>query len=420
LEANLDQDAAEEQIILLQNRTNLSLPATIEIADFDQARKTYYLAWEGTILASASQPITLSLDDLIGDHQVEIILQGINEAGHPTLDVFRAVPSAGGLAFSYRTIFSKESKGSIQFEHPLRPESYTTGQNSDLSDPIVFDEPDPKSTDPQDILRTTYNWLFQKGEYVITGQERYKRGPTGDSALEKVLSGDNSGLEAFLQGPWAKATTESGQLLLLNFDPTGRTLTFATADTQESYRWDVSSRSSRGSLYIVGTNELINLIKLQMSVALTTSSTIDVNAPDDPNWSGKYQRLDSTAARALAKKSAQALSHEPPPVGVFKNDKGDEFDFQVPKIHFTLDGKTRNGAMGVFPLGNDTILQIEVPSKDNMRAWSRAYSLVTHKEANTSRVVRTLELQAGTLSSTGWVSDQSDPIRLEQVENAAP
>jgi len=419
LVANLDQDAAEEQILLLQDKTNLSLPVILQVAHYDQARKTYYLAWEGKALASASQPVSVGLDDLIGDHQQEILVQGLDEAGHPTLDVMRLVPQTGSLGLSYRPIFSKVSKGTIQINRPVRPEAYGQGQNSDLSDPIVVDEPDPVSKNPLATLRTTYTWLFQKGEYVASTVEHYLRNVVGDSALEKVFSADNVAFGSFLAGPWVKEVPDKAGLLILFFDPANKEITFATSGAQEVYAWEVSSRSTRSSLYIVGSNDLINLIKLQMSVAITASDTLEVNAQDNPGWSGTYKKLDPSAAQALAREGTDSLVQEKPPVGLYKNDKGDEFDFQVPEIRLRLAGVSMTGSVALFPLGNVQVLQLKVPARPGNPELSRAYALVAKEESSTSRVVRTLRLQAGTLTSKGWISDQSDPLRLEQVEGTS-
>jgi len=414
LAENLDGDEAEEQIIHLQNRTNLSLPVVIQVADYDQARKTYYLAWEGQVLASASQPLSLILNDLVGDHQKEVLIQGFDESGRSTLDVLRLVPPSGGLGLAYRSIFSVVSRGTVRVEQTPRPPSYDEGQNSDLSDTIVVEEPGTSGT--TETVRTTYTWLFQKGEYVASGTERYRRNTSGDAALEKLFAGDNAGLEAFLDGPWIRSVSDKSGLLLLFFDPRSREITFATGQAQEVYRWEVDSRSSRSSLYMVGSNTLINLIKLQMSVAVTAADTIEVNAQDNPAWSGTFKKLDPTAARALARQGTDPLVQQKPPVGLFRNDKGDEFDFQEPEIRLRLAGETMTGSMAVYPLGSVTILQIKVLPRPGKPGLSRAYSLVAKEETSTSRTVRTLRLQGGTLTSKGWVSDQSDPLRLEQVE----
>jgi len=74
------------------------------------------------------------------------------------------------------------------------------------------------------------------------------------------------------------------------------------------------------------------------------------------------------------------------------------------------------GSVAMFPLGDVTVLQIKVPPRPGNPGLSVAYALVAKEESSTSRVVRTLRLQGGTLTSKGWVSDQSDPLRLEQVE----
>ncbi len=417
--ANLDQDAAEEQLLVLQNRNNLSLPVTIQVADYDQARRTYYLAWEGTALASASQPVTVSLEDLVGDHLQEILIRGLDEAGHPSFDVLRP-NRQGGLGLSYRTVFAKSSRGTIQLEHPQRPESYSQGQNSDLSDSIIVDEPDPASKNPLDTVRTTYTWLFQKGEYVVAGVERYQRSFSGDAALDRLYSGDTPALEDFLQGPWVKVITDKTGLLIAFFDPSAREISFATAGAQEVYHWDVSSRSSRAGLYIVGSNELIDLIKLQMSVVVTAADTLEVNAVDNPAWSGTYKRLDPSAARVMARQGTEPLSQKKPPTGLYRNDKGDEFDFQVPEVKLKISGVEMTGSMAVFPLGGVTVLQLKVPPRPGAPGLSKAYSMETKEEASTTRVVRTIRLQSGVLTSKGWYSDQSDPLRLEQVEGSAP
>lgn len=419
LVANLDQDPAEEQILLLQDKTNLSLPVTLQVAHYDQARKTYYLAWEGKVLASASQPVSLSLEDLIGDHQQQIVVRGLDETGHATLDVLRLVPQTSSLGLAYRSIFSKMSKGTIQINEPVRPDSYGQGVNSDLSAAIVVDEPDPTSKNPLATVRTTYGWLFQKAEYVATGVERYLRSVVADAALEKLFAADNTALESFLQGPWVKVVPDKAGLLILFFDPESREITFATSDAQEIYRWEVSSRSSRSSLYIVGSNDLINLIKLQMSVAVTAADTLEVAAQDNPAWTGTYKKLDPSAARTLAREGTSALEQDKPPVGLYRNDKGDEFDFQVPEIRLKLGGVSMTGSVALYPLGDVKVLQIKVPDHPGSPGLSRAYSLVAKEESSTSRVVRTLRLQGGTLTSKGWVSDQSDPLRLEQVESTA-
>lgn len=416
LVANLDQDPSEEQIIVLQDKANLSLPITIQVAHYDQARKTYYLAWEGKAVASAAQPFTLKIADLIGDHQQEILVQGLDEVGHPTLDVFRLVPQTGNLGLSYRLIFSKISKGTIQVNEAVRPPSYGQGQNSDLSDSIVVDEPDPASKNPLATVRSTYTWLFQKGEYVASGFEHYQRNVVADATLEKIFAADNTAFEGFLQGPWVKVVTDKSGLLILFFDPKAREITFATQDAQEVYQWEVSSRSSRSSLYTAGSNSLIDLIKLQMSVAITAPDTIEVNAQDSPAWTGTYKKLDPSAARGLAREGTESLVQEKPPTGVYKDDKGEEFDFQVPEVRIKVGQEVTVGAVALFPLGSLKILEIKAGAKPGSSGFSKAYAMDAQEETTTSRVVRTLRLQAGTLTAKGWVSDQSDPLRLEQVE----
>lgn len=416
LSANLDSDPAEEQILLLQNRANLGLPVTVQVAAFDKARNTYYLAWEGTALASASQPVQVSLEDLVGDHQPAILIRGLDEAGRVTLDVFR--PSGVGRA--YLNVFSKTSRGVILVERPVRPDTYTAGQNSTLSDTLIIDEPEATGQDVRRAVRTTYSWFFQKNEYQVTATERYVKEGNGDAALDKITNGDNAAFEGFLRGPWVKEGADKGGLLILFFDPVAREINFATAQSQEVYHWDVSSRSSRSSMYLVGSNNLIGLIRLALSVALTGTDSIEVNAQDDPVLNGTYKRLDASAALALARQGTRSLVQEKPPTGLYRDEKGNEFEFQVPEVRLVLGGVVMTGMVAVYPLDKVKVLQIKVAPRPGQPGLSKAYAMESKEESSTSRVVRTLRLQGGVLRSQGWVSDQSEPLRLEQVEGSAP
>ncbi len=223
------------------------------------------------------------------------------------------------------------------------------------------------------------------------------------------IPGDTPAIEAFLRGPWVKVITDKTGLLI-GFLIRRREISFATTGAQEVYRWDVSSRSSRAGLYIVGSNELIDLIKLQMSVVVTAADTVEISAVDNPLVVRHLPAgMDpSAAARVMARQGIEPLTQKKPPVGLYRNDKGDEFDFSA-EVNLGLPACAMTGAMAVFPLGSVTVLQLKVPPRPGSPGMSKAYSMETKEEASTSRVVRTIRLQSGILSSRAGIPISPTP-----------
>ena len=408
LATNLDDDPEEEQIVVLQSKTNLSLPINLKVADYDAQRKTNYLAWEGEALASGAQPFEVRVEPLVSADHNEIVVRGVSEDGKPCLDIFRLVTPGTGLGLQYTRIFSQSVSGTIDLDHLIQ--GFT-------SVPVVAEQTDPTSPNPLDTIRTIWEWHFQDSRYDVVRTEHYRREKPPETALEKLFAGDNQGLETFLRGPWLRLATESKETPLLLFvDTAARELVFATLGAQEVYHWEHSVRTLRNAMFLSGRNDLIPLIKLQLSVSVTSSDSMEVGIPDNPNWSGTFNRLSESAALALTKADAPEQPISKVPKGAFHNDKGEQFNFNLPEVQLVLDGVSATGFGALHRLGGTTVLQVKVPSRDGKPALSRAYAFSMAEESTTSRVVRTMRLQEGRLTITGWQSNSTDALRLEQVE----
>lgn len=408
LATNLDDDAEEEQIVVLQSKANLSLPITLKVADFDSQRKTNYLAWEGQALASGAQPFEVRVEPLVSADHREIVVRGISEDGQSSLDIFRLVTSGTGLGLQYTRIFSQSVAGTIELD-PL-VQGFT-------SVPVVAEQTDPTSPNPLDTIRTIWEWHTQDSRYDVVRTEHYRREKPPETALEKLFAGDNQGLENFLRGPWLRLATENKETPLLLFvDTTARELVFATLSAQEVYHWEHSARTLRNALFLSGRNDLIPLIKLQLSVSVTSADSIEVATPDNPNWSGTFNRLSQSAAFALTRTDAPEEPIAKVPKGLFHNDKGEQFNFNLPEIQLVQGGVSFTGFGALHRLGGTTVLQIKVPSTNGKQAPSRVYAFSMTEESTTSRVVRTMRLQEGHLTIAGWQSNSTDALRLEQVE----
>ncbi|MCK4516256.1 MAG: pallilysin-related adhesin, partial [Spirochaetaceae bacterium] len=121
---NLDLDETEEQIIVFKRRDDPHDLIRILVVSFDPIRNSWIRAWEGATAANNVRSFTLYTDDLIGDHEQEIVCFGINNAGEQTLDIFRRTSNALGLGLAYSPILSLAADVNISIAEIDRSEAF--------------------------------------------------------------------------------------------------------------------------------------------------------------------------------------------------------------------------------------------------------------------------------------------------------
>lgn len=126
LNVNLDQDPDEEQLIAVKKLAAVGSPVRLLVVDADPARGTYYYqSWETETDATDGRVFSLSARDIIGDHTLQIVASGMNDAGKLTLDVYRLLPPAQGKGLVYRPVLQVVAD-EVNVEEGERPDSYAT------------------------------------------------------------------------------------------------------------------------------------------------------------------------------------------------------------------------------------------------------------------------------------------------------
>ena len=411
---SLNQTAIEEQILFLQSRSNLSLPVEIRVIDFDQNRNTYYYAWEGTCLASANEPFTYEFQDLLGDHNKELIVRGIDLNGSPTLDVYQQVPLPGDHGIQLKNIFSIALKGSISITAVPRLAAYDTGTATMQSFPIVTEQADPQAPNTT-VLQTTYDFQAKADRYIKTGSQTVPLNEQNDATLQALYAGDTQNFAHFLQGPWLKdETSKTGLHPMLFIDSRNKNITFATDNAQEVYHWDLLSRTMNNGIYLVGNNQLINLINIQLNLTVTSVDTIDVNVQGTPSWSGTYHRLSYSVLESEMHHRERSLVQQKGPSGVYLDETGDEVQFTLPLVEWHKGTRVSHYEASLFRWNGQDYLELKPLQGTNEPTTTYLYQ--TSEEKTSSRIIRNLTLQPGKLSLQRWISDRLEPVRLEQTE----
>ena len=74
---NLDQDEGDEQILTVRKTDKAGDHLSIVVADYVPQRHGWVRAWEGETLATKLSTFQIQIQDLIGDHNLDIICTGM-------------------------------------------------------------------------------------------------------------------------------------------------------------------------------------------------------------------------------------------------------------------------------------------------------------------------------------------------------
>ena len=79
INTNLDLDTNDEQILVLRQKEDPQGVLKIAVIDYDPVRTTYSRTWESLTNATNLRLLEISLTDVVGDHNLEIVCRGMNE-----------------------------------------------------------------------------------------------------------------------------------------------------------------------------------------------------------------------------------------------------------------------------------------------------------------------------------------------------
>ncbi len=425
INVNLDLDQSEEQILVLKDKEKADAPIRVAVADYDNVRNEYVMSWEHATNATNIRTFTVTTEDIIGDHNLEIICTGMNSKGEQTLNIFRKTHPPTGVNLYYTEIFSIAVKGTIDIERHERSQAYKLGQKNGTSYSIVTYSRDPNGEHIGDLVKKTYNWRYQTNTYVETDQEKIPGKQIEDQRLNDLYTKGADAFETFLAGPWFKASgngakaandptasTPDTSNTILFFDPAKKEITFYSGDVMEVYYWENSYRTLYNRLVISGYNELVQYIKAQISISVTSINHIEVYSPDE--WAGTYEKLTESMQQSLIKTANEPYT--PPDLsGRYSSPNGSTIDFNAPRFVLDEGGTKRSGGYSVFDYGAP-VIELRFLSPGGIVEGTRSYKIDWGEQKSKTQIVRKLTMTPGRLGIHGFVATGDPPLQYEQVE----
>lgn len=421
INANLDIDEIEEQVIVYKQRFDPDDRIRVAIADYDLVRNTYLLSWDGETGANNLRTFAVYTTDVTGDHNLEIVCFGMNNAGEQTLDIFKRTTAPTGLELYYQNVLRLSSDASIEIEDHERSDAYSTGLTTGASFPIVHYAQNQESDNILDLYRTVYYWRSDRSEYVEAGTYEIPGREIEAQQLQELYNSEAPSFEEFLSGPWYRTVgseTQAGREIAF-FDPQTRNIVFYDGEIQESYQWVNSYKTiyrSGPGLWMIADNESITTIRRQLNVAVTGIDEIYVTVEGTGAWNGPYQRLTAGLQAGEFRRAQEGLNQAPFSLsGLYKNESGFEIFFSPPRFTMREEDEELHGGFTVYTAGG-YVLAMKFLSANGLVKDQRTYAIDFEERHEQNRIIRTLSLVPAKVTVQGVEHTSARLIRLEQIE----
>ncbi len=430
INASLDQTPYGKQVIAVKRTGEVDSPIRIIVADADPARGTYYYqSWESPTNATDSRVFSLSVRDLVGDHDMEIVASGMNSAGKLTIDVFRPITAAPGKELTYKPICQLVAD-EISIEETDRSETYSTQPKPGPSFPVLAYLRDPDSQNVMDLVRIRYMWNHGEGRYVPSPPEKIPGEKVQQTQLETLYKSSGEDVfEQFIAGSWVQLQpAKDGKgpdriASIITFDPRERKIALSSGNTQEVYLWRDSYRGIYNFLRATGENETVREIHLSIQFNITVDSVnsiiVTIGGRDsEESRTVRFTKVtDEIQSRLIGHPDAQIVMAPLTLGGSFAGKDGLSLDFEGSRLTWTAHGQRRTGSFVLFSLGARTLLSMRVIGQqgapDQITSWLVDFH---EKRKDSLHIVRTLVLSPVELTVKGYEEAKGDALALEQIE----
>ncbi len=433
VDVNLDLDRYEEQVLVAQDTLSEESSISLLVADYDTIRDKYTTTWQSETVAQQRKGLQVTVIDVTGDHNLEIVCNGINADGLQTIDIFRRTTSPDEYGLYFERILSLEVQGTIELQESKRSQSYQNGLSNGAAYPVVTSSKDTESERMSDIIKRTYIWRNDSRTYELVLEKKVSGQEIEDRRLKELFESGSEAFEEYLRGPWLYTKTSGenspqSQRALIHFNPLEDTITLYSGNVQEIYTWTSSHRFLANSLAIRGENEIVPFMRIYISAYVEDLNNIrlliyDINSHNgqrstNTSWSGMYQKIgDSLQSTFLASypRNRNSKEHLPRLTGVYESDVGDEINFEPPYFTLERDGEQHEGGFSVYSMGSD-ILELKIMNNHGIVVERRCYSFDYFEEKKSNEIIRRLILLPGKIGVHGFTPTEKQPIRYEQVE----
>ncbi|MBN2873490.1 MAG: pallilysin-related adhesin [Spirochaetales bacterium] len=424
--ASIDFDDEEEQILVVRDSDDPDGALGIVIADYSSVQKRWSRSWKGSTLVSKIKTFQVSVNDLIGDHNVTIVCSGMNDANEQTMTIFWQADAPSQESDSLFAKIFEQSGSAVLVESVERPDSYKLGQSNADSWPVSVWRADLDSGNYLDQIKETWRWNYAEKMYSLSSTERIPGASIARKMAESILDGSAATFESFLDGTWYKDSYDplSPSALFITFQAREGTVLFSGDNLIEVYEWE-NSNSTRYGLYIASRNQSVRNLRRLMDIELASTDSVNVRVFQDyrikadiaGKWDGRYRRLSSEIAKSFRKQPSTASPSSLELRGEYESDDGTILSFTGDRYEYTGSSYSERGIFTVFELSGATILDARITEDDSGTSVRKSWIVTVETSTSAGDTgVQTIELQEARIGMQGIEPVQVPPVLYRKRE----
>ncbi len=417
---NLDFDDEEEQVLIIRESDDQAGIVRVVLADYSPYSKKWSRSWKGSTLVTKNKTFQVNVSDLIGDHNLNIVCTGMNDANEQTMTIYwKSQDLDQKLGTTFVKVF-EQAGSTVVIEAAERPDSYKLGQSNAESWPVSVWKADTNSGNYLDQLKEQWNWSFTDKAYVLTTTERIPGASIARKMAESILDGTAETFKAFLDGTWYKESFDplSPDAQFITFQSRDESVLFSGYGLIEVYGWE-NSNPTRYGLYIASRNQSVRNLRRLMDIELASADSVNVRVFQDyrikadisGRWDGRYRRLSPEIAASFKRAPAMATTTDADLSGLYESDDGTRLSLDITSYRIESGDDVQRGALTQYTLSGKTILDMRQESTDGSAPVRKSWiAELATKKADDGSVSQVLTLQEARIGILGIEPAQTPPL----------
>ncbi|MDC7224004.1 MAG: pallilysin-related adhesin, partial [Spirochaetales bacterium] len=430
MDANLDSDTDEEQIIILEPKEKeegKENPLEIWISDYSTSSNSYALTWKGVLSIESGETLNITVNESPMQGRYEIYILGYDSRDYHTMDMF--FPQSEESP-QYRNIFSQSVKGTIELYSPQIAGSSLSddyGTRVRISPQIIVTQADENSSNPLDSVITTWELTQSPPRYKVVSTKKIRATKEQEEMILGLINGPVENFEAILSDYWYKEEGENGFIRMINLSGDEKTVELLTLQNFEQLIWTSSYKSSYAArLYIYGTSKYISSVREKIVIDMVDRDSINLSIYDNGSqnrnlsWSGKYKRMTEGMKLSLIKEYVREINMKEYDLkGKYKSATGEEISFDNSSFTLTQEGKSevQSGYFTLFVLNGEQLMELIFYDERGIKKKQEQYLFSYAMEDDREHRIRSIQLIPGETDAHGFIpSSDERERRFEQIE----
>jgi len=423
---NLDFDDEEEQVLIIRQSDDSTGVVWIVLADYSPYNKKWTRSWKGGTLITKVKTFQVSVFDLIGDHNLNIVCSGMNEQNEQTMTIYwKSADKDRDQGTTFVKIF-EQAGNAVVVESIERPDSYKLGQSNADSWPVSVWRADSTSGNYLDQLRETWQWSFTERAFILASTERIAGAVIARKMAETILDGTVETFENFLDGTWYKESNDplSSNALFITFQSRDDSVMFSGEGLIEVYEWE-NSNPTRYGLYIASRNQSVVNLRRLMDIELASTDSVQVRVFQDyrikadisGKWDGRYRRLSEEMAMAFKRTQSMATATELDLTGNYEAEDGAKLTCIGNTYALETPQGIENGTYTIFELDGKIVMDMRKTVDQGQIATRRSWILSrTTAKGIDGATIQVMNLQEAKVGIHGIESVQTQAVSWRKIQ----